>query len=117
MSKAARSLFVYALYLIVVGFCFLMIPNTILGFFRFPWTPQIWIRVVGMLLLFLAVYYIQVARIDLREFMRTTVFTRVSITGFFTIFVVLGLAEPTLLLYAAVELLFALWTWYSLRRR
>ena len=116
MSKAARSVFVFGIYRIVIGLGFLIVPNRLLGLFGFAWTSEIWIRVVGMLLLFLAVYYIFAARIDLREFFRITVFVRVSVTGFFTIFVVLGLGEPPLLLFAAVDMLAALWTWYSLRQ-
>jgi uncharacterized membrane protein YesL len=70
---------------------------------------------MAMLLLFLAYYYIHASRNELTEFIRITVYVRVSVI-FFTAFVLLDLAQPMLLLFAAVDLLAAIWTWLSLRQ-
>ena len=115
MSKAARSLFVFGIYLIVIGLGFLVMPNTPLALFGFPPTSEVWIRVMAVLLLILAVYYIYAAKNELTGFIRVTVFTRASVTVFFVAFVLLNMALPSLLLFAAVDLLAAIWTWYSLR--
>jgi hypothetical protein len=115
MSKAARSLFIFGIYLIVIGLGFLVVPNVVLRLFGFPETSEPWIRVMAMLLLFLAYYYIQAAQNEMTKFFRYTVYARASVIVFFAAFVLLGLAQPMLLLFAAVDLLAAIWTWMSLR--
>ena len=116
MSKAARSLFVFGIYLIVIGLGFLVMPNLVLRLFGFPETSEPWIRVMAMLLLFLAYYYIFASRNEMTEFIRITVYVRASVILFFAAFVLLDLAQPMLLLFGAVDLVAAIWTWLSLRQ-
>lgn len=115
MSKAAKSLFVFAIYLIVVGLGFLVIPNVPLRLLGFATTDQPWIRVVGMLLLLVAYYYIQVARNEVETVFRWTVHARSSVIVFFAVFVALGLAKPMLILFGVIDLLAAAWTYTALR--
>ena len=115
MSKAARSLFVFAIYLIVIGLGFLILPNTVLGLFGFPETTEPWIRVMAMLLLFLAYYYSHAARNELTDFIRITAYARGSVILFFAVFVLLKMAQPMLLLFGVVDLAAAICTWLSLR--
>ena len=115
MSKSARSLFVFALYLAMIGAILLIAPNFLLGLFSLPSTSEVWIRVVGMLALFLAFYYTQVARAEYRDFFRWTVYVRASVTLFFTAFVLLGFVSPILILFGVVDLLGAVWTGLALR--
>ena len=116
MSKAARSLFVFGIYLIIIGLGFLVMPNLVLRLFGFPETSEPWIRVMAMLLLFLAYYYIFASRNEMTEFIRITVYVRASVILFFAAFVLLDLAQPMLLLFGAVDLVAAIWTWLSLRQ-
>jgi hypothetical protein len=116
MSKAARSLFVFGIYLIGIGLGFLIVPNVVLRLFGFPETSEPWIRVMAMLLLFLAYYYIQASRHEMTDFIRYTVYARASVILFFAAFVVLDIAKPMLLLFGVVDLAAALWTWLSLRQ-
>ncbi len=115
MSKAAKSVFVFGIYLIFIGLGFLLVPNTVLGLFGFPMTTEPWIQVVAMLLLILAYYYIQSARSELRSFFRFTVHGRASVILFFIAFVVLGLAPPILIMFGVVDLVAAIWTALALR--
>ena len=115
MSNAARSVFVFGIYLAVIGLGFLLIPNILLGFFGFPATTEPWIRVVATILLILSYYLIQAARNELTIFFRLTVHGRASVIVFFTAFVVFGLAQPILILFAVVDLLAAIWTALALR--
>lgn len=115
MSRAARSIFVFGIYLIVIGLGFLVMPNVALRIFGFPETTEPWIRVMAMLLLILASYYIQAARNELMVFFRFTVHARASVIVFYAAFVLFGLAQPMLLMFGAVDLLAAIWTWVSLR--
>jgi hypothetical protein len=115
MSKAATSLFVYGIYLIIIGLGFLLIPNTILGIFGMPSTPGPWIQVMAMLLLILAYYDIQAARSELIAFFRFSVHVRASVIIFFIAFVAVGIAEPILILFGVIDLSAAIWTALALR--
>ena len=65
MSKAAFSVFVFSIYLLVMGFVLVVMPNHLLSLFQLPETNEVWIRVVGMLILILGLYYSTAARYGL----------------------------------------------------
>ena len=115
MSKPARSIFVFGVYLAVLGVTLVTVPNLLLGLFGFAETREVWIRVMGMLVLILGVYDVQAARQEWDGFIRLSVPLRVSVPAFFGAFVVAGLAPPVLLLFAAVDFAAAAWTWLALR--
>ena len=115
MSNSARSVLVFGLYLVVLGIVLLVAPNVLLGMFSLPDATDVWVRVAGMLVFFLGFYYTQAARKTLTDFFRWTVYVRASVIVFFTIFVVLGFADPPLILFAAIDLLGAIWTGLTLR--
>jgi len=115
MSSSAKSVFVFAIYLVLLGITLLVMPNVMLTLFAYPTTEEVWIRVVGMLLVLLAFYYIQAARRELTDFFQWTVYARASVILFLIAFVVLDLARPILILFGAVDLLAALWTEATLR--
>jgi len=115
MSKGAKSLFVFGIYMVALGITLLVVPNVLLTLFGLPATNEVWIRVVGMLVCLLAVYYIQAARNELTAFFHWTVYTRASVIVFFIVFVVFGLVKPALILFGGVDLLGAIWTALALR--
>ncbi len=115
MSKSARSLFVFAIYLIFLGGILMVTPNTLMNLFGYPATSEVWIRVLGMLLFFLAIYYIHAVRNELAGFFQLTVYVRGSVILFITAFVAFGFAEPILLVFGVVDLAAALWTHTALR--
>ena len=115
MSKAAKSILVFGIYLVVIGLGFLVAPNTPLALFGLPTTNEPWIRVVGLLLLILAYYYVQTARSEMQPFFRWTVHTRPLVLVCFIVFVALGLAQPMLIGFGVVDLLGAIWTGLALR--
>ena len=115
MSNSAKSLFVFGIYMVVLGITLLVVPNVLLTLFGLPATNEVWIRVVGMLVCLLAFYYIQAARNELSASFRWTVYTRASVIVFFIVFVVLGLVKPILILFGDVDLLSAIWTALALR--
>ena len=61
MTGAARSLFVFGIYLSALGVLLLLSPNLLLRIFGAPPTNDIWIRVNGMFVICFAYYYIQAA--------------------------------------------------------
>ena len=73
MSKSAISVFVFGLYLLVVGSVLILVPNLLLSLFAIPETSEVWIRVVGVVAAVLGYYYVQAARNELTAFFRATV--------------------------------------------
>jgi hypothetical protein len=116
MSATAKSVLVFGIYLVGMGAGLLLQPNALLGPLGFPPTSEVWSRVVGLLALLLAFYYVQAARADLRPFFQWTVYTRVVIFLAFAALVAAGLAAPSLALLGAVDLAGAAWTAWALRR-
>jgi len=115
MSSSARSVFVFGLYLVVLGIVLLVVPNFLLGMFGLPSTTEVWVRVVGMLVLFLGFYYVQAARKEMTDFFRWTVYLRATVIVFFAAFVLLDFANPPLIMFGVVDLLGAIWTGLALR--
>jgi len=63
----------------------------------------------------LAYYYARAGREGVVPFFRLTVHARLALPVFFVAFVVLGLARPTLILFALPDLAGAIWTHLALR--
>ena len=117
MSQAAKSLFVFGVYLCGLGLILLLVPNLILQVFGVPPTNEVWIRINGMFVLCLSFYYVQSARYELTVFIRWTVWMRVAVIFYLAAFVLLVSAPKALLLFGLIDLLSAIWTWTALRQR
>lgn len=115
MSRAATSILVFGLYLVLLGAIFLLVPNALLSLVYLPPAQEVWIRLVGMLLVIMAFYYIMAARTETRAFFRWTLFTRLGAVVPVTAGVVSGLLTPIALLFWLGDLLGAIWTWTALR--
>ncbi len=116
MSKAAKSLFVFGIYLCGLGLILLLVPNLILQVFGAPPTNEVWIRINGMFVLCLSFFYVQAARNELTMFIRWTVWARVAVIFYFAAFVLLVAAPKALLLFGVIDLLSAIWTWLALKQ-
>jgi len=116
LSAPAQSILVFGAYLLLLGALLVVAPNFLLGLFGIPPTAEVWIRVVGMLVLVLGAYYALAAIAELRAFMRWTVPIRLCVLLFFAAFVVTGLAPPVLVLFGCVDVAGAAWTAWALRR-
>jgi hypothetical protein len=116
MSRAAKSLFVFGVYLCGLGLLLLLVPNLLLRAFGAPPTDEVWIRVNGMFVLCLSFFYVLAARAELTSFIRWTVWGRAAVIVYFTAFVLLLSAPKPLLLFGLIDLLSAIWTWLALKK-
>lgn len=116
MTPAARSVNLFGIYLLLLGVVLLTMPNLLLTMFGLAPTDEVWIRVVGMVVAFLGIYYRVAAAAELRPFFFATVLLRASVPVFFLIFVLAGWVGSALLLLGVVDLVGALWTWIALRK-
>jgi hypothetical protein len=115
MSSGARSLVVWSAYVLVLGLTILLIPNTFLSVFQIEETEEVWLRLVGMLLVALAPYYWVSARGEFTPMMEASVWVRWAIV---VVLVALAIIEGPwqLVLFASVDLLGGLWTFIALRQ-
>ena len=115
MSKPAFSVRAFGIYLLVLGLGFVLIPNQLLSIFGMPRTEEVWIRVVGVLVFNIGIYYWFAAKGEATEVFRASVYTRVLVLASFATFAVLGLASPILVLFGAADFAGAVWTHLALR--
>ena len=116
MSKAGRSMLVFGVYLLALGLFLLIAPNVLLRLFGLPEVNDVWIRVVGMMLVLFAYYDIQAARKNVTDYFRWSVVARGSVIIFFGVFVILDWVKPILLIFGGIDLLGALWTYFALKK-
>lgn len=115
MKNAALSVSVFGIYLLVTGLGFLLMPNTMLSLFGVAPTSEPWLRIVGMLMLALAFYYIMTARQENKQFFPLTIPARIGVVIVLVALALLQIGPIQLVLFAGIDLLGAIWTWWALR--
>jgi hypothetical protein len=115
VKNARVSILVFGIYMVVLGLALLVVPNVLLSLFAYPTTTEIWIRILGFIVVVLGYYYIVAARFELTPFFRASVYARPAVIVCFVVFVALGIARPILILFGAIDLLGAIWTGLALR--
>lgn len=116
-TKRYKSLLGQIVYVLISGLQLLFIPNTLLAMFGFEPTSEIWIRVLGMLVLVLTIYYYAIYRSGNKEVVRATVQGRLLFCFGLMMFVILGMAKPALIFFAVVETGLALWSLAEIRAK
>ena len=115
MTPAARSVNIFGTYLLLLGALLLIAPNPLLDLVGLPPTTEVWIRIVGMLVAILGIYYRIAAAANLAPFFLATVLVRSSVPLFLLGFILAGWVEWPLMLFGAIDAVGALWTWKALR--
>jgi hypothetical protein len=116
MSNAARSVYVFGIYLIVLGGILIGAPNTLLAVFRLPATNEPWIHVLGVTVMAVGMLDVACARAGQMAFFRATVWARLFVLLSFVALVFTGVAPTVLILFGAVDAAGALWTHVALRK-
>lgn len=116
MTRPARSVFVFGIYLALLGATLTVVPNILLAIFGFPETNEVWIRIVGVLAFLMGYIYVQAARNNLKEIFVATAYARCGVFVSLVMFVVLGYAIPMLILFGLADLCGALWTMKEIHR-
>lgn len=115
MTRAARSVHVFGIYLLVMGGVLLGAPNTLLALIRLPQTTEPWIHILGITMMAIGLFFMTSARAELRPFFEATVWVRTFAFVSLTILVVLKIAPAIMVGFGAVDAAGAVWTRLSLR--
>ena len=111
-----KSLYVQMAFVIVSGIPAVLVPNLFLTLCGFPPSSDIWIRVLGLLLLAIAPYYYNMARHGNVPVVRATVQGRVFFSIGLLVLVGFKLASWPMTVLAVSELALAGWTAWELRQ-
>jgi hypothetical protein len=117
MQKIYKSLYAQVAYVILSGVSLIFFPNFLLKILGFEPTQEIWIRILGLLVLILSIYYDRLAKYGNDKTVMATVLGRAAFCTGLVLFVIIGIGKPMLLGFAFVESLFAFWTWQEVRKR
>ena len=116
MSQAAKSLYYFGYYLLLLGLVLIVYPNTLLSLFQMAETQEVWIRVLGIPVFNIGLIYIFMGPANNTLFNTLSVYTRASVLVWFIVFVLIGWAAPSLILFGVVDALGAAWTYTALRK-
>jgi len=113
LSKSANSVFLYGIYIVIVGAAFLFLPNLCLQLLGMKTTSEVWIHITGWFGIWLGIHYIVSARSESIAFIQTSVYGHPTFIPFLWVLVLFHLIEPPVLIIGAIDVLTAIWT-YSL---
>jgi hypothetical protein len=121
MRNAGLSVLLFGAYLIAVGASLLLVPNLLLGIFGIPHTDEVWIRILGAVMVALGYLYVKGGRSATGWFLRASVLTRAGVATVLLVLVLIGEAASAVALFGFVDFGAAAWTayaldWMSMRR-
>lgn len=117
MTSAGRSIFYFGFWVLLCGLSLFLAPAACLSFLDIELPTYLPVRLFGMVLVYLAVYYFVAGRRpELWPFYRATVYTRSSALVVVVVLVLLDLSPPLVIGFVAVDALGAAWTALALRR-
>lgn len=116
MTRAARSVGGFGIYLVVMGSTIVLVPNTFLSLFALPATDEVWFRLLGVILIYVGTYYLVAARHALVPIFRASIPVRLSLLGFLAAFVGLGYVKSNVLVFGLADVAGALWTHIALKQ-
>jgi hypothetical protein len=116
-SNRHLSLVVQSIYVIITGLQLIFIPNVLLTMFGFEPTSEIWIKVLGIVVLPLAAIYYAISKQGNEESVRATIISRGFVGIGFTLLALSGQAKLNLILFAGIDIATAIWTWFELKKK
>lgn len=114
MSRTALTIKASCCYIIALGLALVVAPNLVLAALRMPASSDVWIRVLGVVVINIGVFFWVAARTEAVALFHASVIVRPLALLWFGAFVLLGFAGPMLLLFGVIEVAGALWTWSAL---
>ena len=116
MSRSARSVFVYGIFYAINGLMLLLAPNILLDSLSIENTTEVWIRLAGILLTAISIYYFIAAKYEIIVIMKATAFIRLTIILFFTAFVLLDMVSSSIIIISILDFIGGAWTYLMLRK-
>ncbi|MBK5280256.1 MAG: hypothetical protein JJE09_15465 [Bacteroidia bacterium] len=116
MTSAAKSVYYFGFYLLIVGITLTVFPNVLLAMLNIAETTEVWIRVLGGVVFGIGLYYVFMAPSNNTLFFTLTIYVRSSILLWFIVFFLMGWAPVALLLFGLADMAGAVWTYTALKK-
>ncbi len=116
LTHPSGTVFWFGAYLALTAAVLFAAPGLFLAVLGLPPPSDPWLRVLAVPLFNFGLMYTAMARWAPPAVLRMTAVTRSWVILAFGLLVVLGLAPPILMLFAAADLGGALWTFWALQR-
>ena len=116
MTRAARSVYIFGFYLVVIGGILIGSPNTLLSLLALPPTSEPWIHVLGVPVMGMGMLEVASARTEQTAFFRATVGVRLFALVAFVALALFHVIPPVLVIFGLIDGIAAAWTWAELRR-
>ncbi len=116
LTRPSGTVFWFGAYLALTAALLFAVPGLFLAVLQLPPPSDPWMRVLAVPLFNFGVMYMAMARRAPPAVLLMTAATRSWVVLAFGLLVVLGLAPPVVMLFAAADLAGAFWTFWALRR-
>lgn len=114
MNASTLSIFIWGIYVILIGVLLLLIPKRTLSLFGHDAPKDHWVRVIGIIALSLGYFYIIAAQNELVSLYWASINARVAgFLGFLGL-VVFKKAKSKIILFGIVDVIGASWTLLAL---
>jgi hypothetical protein len=113
---APKTVQYFGYYLYIVAATLVFAPNFMLNTLQVPETTEAWIRVVGILVACLAVYYHRMGAAGSEEFAVTSTYVRIFVLVAFAALWAAGIGPWQLIIFGVVDTLAAVWTMSCLKK-
>lgn len=114
MDAPTLSIFIWGIYVILIGVLLLFIPNKVLILFGHDQPKDHWIRVVGIIAVSLGYFYLSSAHNEVYSFYWASIYARIAGLIGFSGLVIFKTAKPKILLFGLIDALGAAWTLLAL---
>lgn len=116
MTKAGKSLFVFGIYVLLLGLLFVCLPGTLLSLMNLPALVPGWARVIGLLALIVGTFDVIAGRQNLDAIVRGSVYTRLCFATGIALLVLAKEMPPVAFLFSGIDTAGAVWTALALKR-
>ena len=116
MTPAARSLFLFGIYILVVGVAFIAAPGPLMALLHLPPATVGWARVVGLLALVIGSYDTVAGKTGNAAHIRASIPVRIGFTAGTVLLVLFAQMPALILLLGATDVAGAVWTAMALRK-
>jgi hypothetical protein len=116
MTRVARSVYSFGVYLVSLGAVLIASPNTLLTVVRLPTTTEPWIHVLGVAVLGMGLLFLASARAEQTPFFRASVGVRLIAFASLVGLALVNIAPPLVAAFGLADLAGALWTFAALRK-
>ena len=114
MDAPTLSIFIWGIYVSLIGLLLFFIPDKTLFLFGHDKPKDYWVRVVGIITFSLGFFYLNSALNEVYSFYWASIYARIAGLIGFSGLVVFKIVKPKMILFGLIDLIGAVWTLLTL---